>query len=96
MTTTTTKFIKARFASICPQCKVALAIGTEIGRTHDGVWRCTRCTHMFEEIGPTPKDSRGRAVPFLDRAASEARNARVLEIQNRYGLKHTFTPPEVK
>lgn len=82
--------IKAKFDSQCPQCKTALKTGTEIGVTHDKVWRCLHCTRMFAELGPD-KDSRGRRVYYLTEADALKDHARRAEIVARYRVQRRIS-----
>jgi hypothetical protein len=79
--------IRARFKSTCPQCKTVLEVGTEIGCAEDKVWRCLRCTRMFDEtFRETGCCHPGKRVYFLDDAASEAFNAKRKAIREKYGF----------
>lgn len=69
----------ARFDSRCPQCKTPLAIGMEIAQcSHDRVWRCLRCTAMFEELGST------KPAYYLTAEDAEKDKRRREEIVERY------------
>lgn len=74
------KTIRARFASVCPQCKRAIAVGAPVACTHDNVWRCPDCTEVFSRLVGCRRGSSGRPVPFLTIADAVAAKARDFQI----------------
>ena len=78
------RFVAARWAATCPQCKTDIPAGAEIGqpktrnreggRVYGGTWYCPRCAVKFAVHGPRV------GAPWLTLADRDGHHAWVLEM----------------